>query len=100
MSGLEITLFVVWAVWWGVCCITAAAKGRGLGWGVAAALLPPLYIVLLLLSPVKPTRSERVRCPRCRLGWVPLGRPTNTCTGCGEVIPHAELQDEMHKDMM
>ena len=100
MSGLEITLFVAWTLWWGVCCITAVVNGRGLGWGVAAALVPPLYLVLLRPASGTPKRAERVRCPRCRMGWVPLERMPHTCTGCGAEIPHAELQKEMHKDMM
>ena len=99
MTALEMVLFGVWLLWWIVCMLTAALKGRGLGWGVAAALLPPLYVVLLLTK-TRETKPERVRCTRCKLGWVNLERLPRVCSGCGEEIPLAELQTEMHKDML
>ena len=100
MTAVEILLAVLFALWLMICAITATMKGRGLGWCVAAALLPPLYLVLLKMKPKKPTSPERARCPLCRMGWVPLDRLPRVCSGCGEEISHAVLQKETHKDMM
>ena len=100
MTLLEILLAVAWALWCMVCVITAAVKGRGLGWGVTATFIPPLYVVLLRLDPVQGKSPERVRCPLCKMGWVPLERLPRVCSGCGEEISHAVLQKEIHKDMV
>jgi len=100
VTTLEILLFVAWALWWAVCMITAVAKGRGMGWGVATALFPPLYLLLLRLEPGTDKAPTRARCPLCKLGWVPLDSLPRVCSGCGKEISHAVLQDELHKDMM
>ena len=100
MSTSETVLGLGYVVWVLVCMVTALAKGRGLGWIVLAALVPPLYVVLVLLPAKKPSSPPRVRCPDCRLGWVRLDRLPRTCSGCGEEIPLARLQAEIQRDMM
>ncbi len=100
MSALEIVLAVAFVLWLMVCSLTAVSKGRGLGWGVAAAMFPPLFLALLFLRPVASKKSERVRCPLCRMGWVTLDRLPRVCSGCGEEVPYHVIQKEMHKDMM
>ena len=99
MTTLEILLFIAWALWWMVCVITAVTKGRGLGWGVATAFFPPLFLLLLRLEPRAGGPPARARCPLCKMGWVPLDRSPRRCSGCGEEISHAVLQKELHKDM-
>jgi hypothetical protein len=98
MTAAEFLFALGFTLWLLVCSITAAVKGRGLGWGVAAAFLPPLYLVLLKLRPRPDGKPPRVRCPLCKLGWVPLDRLPRVCSGCGETVSHVQLQDEIHKD--
>ena len=87
MSVYEILLGVGFACWLAICAITAAWKGRGLGWGVLAALVPPLLVVLLLLPTRASQKPERVRSPNCSLGWVRVDRLPRVCSGCGKEIP-------------
>ena len=100
MSVLEIILVVVVLLWLMICTLTAAVKGRGMGWGITAWLLPPLYLVLVRSRARPGAKPERARCPLCKLGWVPLDRLPRVCSGCGQEISLAVLQKETHKDMM
>jgi len=100
VTTTELLLGLGYTLWLMVCAAIAMMKGRGLGWGVAASLFPPLLLVILWRRPGRARYPTRERCPLCRTGWVPLDRLPRVCSGCGKEVTHAQLQDEMHRDMM
>lgn len=99
MTFLEIALYFGWALWWAVCFITAGVKDRSMGWAVAAALVPPVYVVLLFLRQGAPGKPERIRCPSCRLGWVRIDVAPRICSGCGQEITHLDVLRELERDI-